>query len=176
MLESICPTYLHNTGNPLVHNHENVRHTYALVFLARHHHHHHHRRHYLLPLLQSPSLPKGSLARSNASEGYPFEKVKSPRRGLPCFYAVDSFIVPMLHFFTSFPPLFHVYRFRFDHGSEKKKIGERGKVGGAGRGGGGMEKDSKNIESHHILLSPLKRYRSRALMDSLMERLSLEVP
>lgn len=175
MLESICPTYLHNTGNPLVHNHENVRHTYALVFLARHHHHHH-RRHYLLPLLQSPSLPKGSLARSNASEGYPFEKVKSPRRGLPCFYAVDSFIVPMLHFFTSFPPLFHVYRFRFDHGPEKKKIGERGKVGGAGGGGRGMEKDSKNIESHHILLSPLKRYRSRALMDSLMERLSLEVP
>lgn len=141
MLESICPTYLHNTGNPLVHNHENVRHTYALVFLARHHHYH--RRHYLLPLLQSPSLPKGSLARSNASEGYPFEKVKSPRRGLPCFYAVDSFIVPMLHFFTSFPPLFHVYRFRFDHGPEKKKIGERGKVGGTGGGEGGWKKIRK---------------------------------
>lgn len=38
-----------------------------------------------------------------------------------------------------------------------------------------MEKDPKNIESHHILPLPLKRYRSRALMDSLMERLSLEV-
>ncbi|KAK1116817.1 hypothetical protein K0M31_018096 [Melipona bicolor] len=35
----------------------------------------------LPPLL----LPKGSLARSNASEGYPFEKVKSPRELAVCY-------------------------------------------------------------------------------------------
>lgn len=74
----------------------------------------------------------------------------------------------MLHFFSSFPPPPRVH-FRFD--PEKKKIGGE-RLGEEEE----VEKDPKNIESHHILPLPLKRYRSRALMDSLMERLSLEVP
>lgn len=44
------------------------------------------------PLLPPLLVPKGSLARSNASEGYPFVKVKS-RCELAGCYAVDSFIV-----------------------------------------------------------------------------------
>lgn len=110
----------------------------------------------LPPLL----LPKGSLARSNASEGYPFEKVKSPRELAVC-YAVDSFIAPCYIFFFFFS--FFSFPTCISH------------LGHSLREEGGRRRDLKNVPEYHILLSPLKRSCSRALMPSLMEHLSLEV-
>lgn len=147
-------SYLHNTGNSLsciIMRMYDIRECMPWFCLA----HHHLRRHYLLPLLQprcrSPSPPKGSLARSNASEGYPFEKVKSPRRGCRVLRGLDSLIVPMLAslLFSS-----SSLRFRFDHGPEKNNLGKGERLGGERE----REKDLKNIESHRILLLPLKHY------------------
>lgn len=107
----------------------------------------------LPPLL----LPKGSLARSNASEGYPFEKVKSPRELAVC-YAVDSFIAPYYLFFFFFFFSFPTCISRLGHSLREE---------------GGRRRDLKNVP--HPSFSPLKRCRSRALMASLMEHLSLEV-
>ena len=45
-------------------------------------------------------------------------------------------------------------RFRFDHGPEKNNLGKGERLGGERE----REKDLKNIESHRILLLPLKHY------------------
>lgn len=94
------------------------------------------------PLLPPLLVPKGSLARSNASEGYPFEKVKS-RCELAGCYAVDSFIVSRCILFFLFCRVYIPARPRAtkkDGKEENKRKTQR----------------SEKRPKYHILLLPFK--------------------
>lgn len=111
------------------------------------------------PLLPPLLVPKGSLARSNASEGYPFEKVKSRCEG-----ATRLILSLYRAVFFSFYSAACISQ--LDH--EPRKKTEKKKIKGRRKG-------LKNVQSTTSFFYLLKCYCSRALMDSLMEHLSLQV-
>lgn len=113
----------------------------------------------------APLAPKGSLARSNAGEGYPFEKVKSPRE------VAARFVLSL----CQRHPFFYASLCTVSPERPAKKRDEGWRVGGWKVEGRCRGRKVWRSSRTRILLLPLKSSCSRALMRPLMERLSRQV-